>query len=358
MQPYAEPHAVPSRGGSASDTDISWHSANTAKAHQALSLFANLEASLRTAPAAGHLTRRGSAPAAHAHTPPATSRSADRSLPLSSSPPQKQRHGVGSGTGAPTSPHHGASASTTVTAQLAYTEAEISAMSPAQLRRQLRVASTVTQRLYRRAQQLQKQVEEWEGKCSAPPPQQQTTKSGVNNGGAMKVSGAHSETAAQTVRDAEQRAERLQREVTQLTLEKEALTQQLHEKRRPSQNTGHDGGTASPVHPISSPAAATVRDDNSEVTLLRDTVRQLQRRLALAEEHAQRATQIQLDAVLQHRQAGAAQGPPTVAVVNAEVQKLLELLQGQLLSNAAQQQAERARMNELFYQLERRRGLM
>ncbi|CAJ1042597.1 hypothetical protein NXY56_007011 [Leishmania guyanensis] len=81
---------------------------------------------------------------------------------------------------------------------------------------------------------------------------------------------------------------------------------------------------------------------------LRSTVRELQRRLDLSEARVEQAEQIHLDALLLHREST----PSAVALVNAEVQKLFQLMQQQLLSNAVQQQAERARMSELLYQLQ------
>ncbi|CBZ14636.1 conserved hypothetical protein [Leishmania braziliensis MHOM/BR/75/M2904] len=81
---------------------------------------------------------------------------------------------------------------------------------------------------------------------------------------------------------------------------------------------------------------------------LRSTVRELQRRLDLSEARVEQAEQIHLDALLLHREST----PSAVALVNAEVQKLFQLMQQQLLLNAVQQQAERARMSELLYQLQ------
>ncbi|CAJ1014396.1 hypothetical protein Q4I30_000276 [Leishmania utingensis] len=74
----------------------------------------------------------------------------------------------------------------------------------------------------------------------------------------------------------------------------------------------------------------------------------MQRRLDLSEARVEQAEQIHLDALLLHREST----PSAVALVNAEVQKLFQLMQQQLLSNAVQQQAERARMSELLYQLQ------
>ncbi|KAG5480053.1 hypothetical protein LSCM1_06477 [Leishmania martiniquensis] len=84
---------------------------------------------------------------------------------------------------------------------------------------------------------------------------------------------------------------------------------------------------------------------------LRDTVCQLQRRLELSEARVREALQIQLDALLLHREST----PSSVALVNAEVQKLFELMQRQLMSDAVQRQVERARMGELLCQLQSQR---
>ncbi|KAG5502722.1 hypothetical protein JIQ42_05792 [Leishmania sp. Namibia] len=84
------------------------------------------------------------------------------------------------------------------------------------------------------------------------------------------------------------------------------------------------------------------------VAYLRNTVHQLQRRLDLSEARARQAVQIQLDALLLHCEST----PSSVALVNAEVQRLFQLMQEQLLSNTVQQQLERARMSELLCQLQ------
>ncbi|KAG5506826.1 hypothetical protein GH5_06046 [Leishmania sp. Ghana 2012 LV757] len=84
------------------------------------------------------------------------------------------------------------------------------------------------------------------------------------------------------------------------------------------------------------------------VAHLRNTVHQLQRRLDLSEARARQAVQIQLDALLLHCKST----PSSVALVNAEVQRLFQLMQEQLLSNTVQQQVERARMSELLCQLQ------
>ncbi|KAL7704176.1 hypothetical protein N2W54_000066 [Lotmaria passim] len=340
MQPHLEPpSATTSRGGGASDTATTsrCHSANTAKAHQALSLFACIKANLSSASAAtasglnnnngGNTgiaaTRRGSAPAGQAHTPRATPRSADNSsLQYSSrSLTSKQRRSSSVSSTSPLSPQHAGTASassstatTTASAQpLTYTEAELSSMSPAQLRRQLRLASAVTQRLHRRTQQLQREVE------------------------ALKT--------MSTEHQLKGKQQGVQREAKEGVLTNE---QTSHVER---ERTAAVASTAS---------AAAGRDIESEMALLRDTVQQQQRRLELSEEQRQRAMQLQLDALLQHSSAadGSRPAAPTPSIVNAEVQKLFKLMQDQLVANATQQQVERARMNELFYLLERQRGLM
>lgn len=234
-------------------------------------------------------------------------------------------------------------------------------MSPAQLRRQLRVASAVTQRLHRRTRQLERDVETWRGKCAAQQPDS-------GDKGPVKSTEAH----VHAVRAAEQRADALQAQLERLANEKEALLLRLQEAQRveaaAAQAKAEDGAVKSrasttPATGTNTPAVAR-REESGQVTLLRDTVQQLQRRLDLSEQRVLRATQLQLDAVLLHRStattttaASSPPPPPSVAMVNAEVQRLFQLMQEQLQSNAAQQQAERARMNELFYQLERQRGL-
>ncbi|KPI88174.1 hypothetical protein ABL78_2751 [Leptomonas seymouri] len=379
MQSHAELHTMTTRGHSASAAEISWHSSNSAKAYQALSLFANLKANLCAAPAALHPVRHGLPLAAQAHTPTTASGTGDSDFSQSSSPPHRQQRCNSTNSTGTASPSHGAAASTTPMALPTYTEAEIASMSPAQLQRQLRVAAAITQRLYRRSQQLQKQVEEWEDKWTAQQQQQQkqTAKLGTKDDAAgVRGKAIHREAAAQALTAAEQRANNLQMELERLLLEKEALRSRLHEEKPdhsgpnslppssanpvPStQNSARhgEGSSASPQQgdPV---AAAAGGNSSSEVAILRDTVRLLQHRLDLSEERAQRATQIQLDALLQHHNVAAAQHAPTAPMVNAEVQKLFQLMQEQLAANAVLQQVERARMNELLYQLERQRGLM
>lgn len=185
-------------------------------------------------------------------------------------------------------------------------------MSPAQLRRQLRLASAVTQRLHRRTQQLQREVE------------------------ALKTMSTEH----------------------QLKGKQQGVQREAKEGVLTNEQTSHvEEGTAAVA---STASAAAGHDIESEMALLRDTVQQQQRRLELSEEHRQRAMQLQLDALLQHSSAadGSRPAAPTPSIVNAEVQKLFKLMQDQLVANATQQQVERARMNELFYLLERQRGLM
>ncbi|KAG5506503.1 hypothetical protein JKF63_06006 [Porcisia hertigi] len=123
------------------------------------------------------------------------------------------------------------------------------------------------------------------------------------------------------------------------------------------------GAVVSPPTPLNSSGAAPVNVgmdhcSNStggcnaaaedSVAYLQSTVRQLQRRLELSEAHAKQAMQIHLDTLLRHPEPT----PSTVALVNADVQRLFQLMQQQLLSNAVQQQVERARMSELICQLQ------
>jgi cell division protein FtsB len=313
--------------------------------------------------------RRGSVPAGHTHTPHTAVRSANNGVELSSSPPQGRER---RGSRVRCSSKDGTASVSA--APLTYTEAELSSMSPAQLRRQLKVASAATQRLHRRTQQLQKEVEQLKERRFELHQEGSDLNDNVER--STKTGELHTAVMAQDLRAAEERAERLQKEMQQLSLEKEALTQQLHDLQQrgdpavapsasfdanlPSGGAGVRNGqtTASPT-PQTSDATAVARDQVSELTLLRDTVRQLQGRLEASEECLQRATQLQLDALLQpHSSANSQQPSPTVTKVDAEVQQLFELMQAQLLANAAQQQVERTRMNELFYQLERQRGLM
>lgn len=235
-------------------------------------------------------------------------------------------------------------------------------MSPAQLRRQLKVAAAATQRLHRRTRHLEREVEMWKVKAVA--------QHGPPHATSEATQGGSSDASVQALKAAERRAQELQVQVEQLTLDKEALSQRVEEAKR----AAHTARQLPPTHPtVSEPATsvsnggnvlpssastAASRGSESELLLLRDTVRQLQHRLELSEGRVQRAVQVQLDAVLSRSTSAASHQPPKVAMVNAEVQRLFQLMQEQLLSNAAQQQAERARMNELFYQLERQRGLL
>lgn len=425
--------------GGASESAAGGDASYTAKAQHALSLFANLQANMRTSTlpqsseSVAHATsetralpatlHRTTAPSSHKHaldthgrltsSTPAAAPNADAAR--FSSLHSLQR--VGSSGRA----DDGAGLQT-------YTDAELESLSPLQLRQQLRVAAAVTQRLHQRSRRLENEVDAWTHKYA----ELEAKAAGVRDTGgkegsakereapsASRLNGAHfcrptvfpstSKAAAPATASAEVAAaqsRQLETEVRRLEAHKEELTRRLYAAEKTVRELREElrvAGAASPVtaSPASSPLGAvnatncegapdksrseawksgataappaqvppSQRDAETKservdrcsdgtadgdaagdksVTHLRDTVRQLQRRLDLSETRAREAMQIQLDAVLLHREST----PSAVALVNVEVQKLFQLMQQQLLSNAVQHQAERARMNELLYRLQ------
>ncbi|CAG9573214.1 conserved hypothetical protein [Leishmania major strain Friedlin] len=411
----------------------------TAKAQHALSLFANLQANMRTS-----ASLQSSEPAAHATSETrASSATAHHTTASSSHKHARDTHGRLTSSTPAATPNAGAARFSSLhslqrvdnsdraddaAALPTYTDAELESLSPLQLRQQLRVAAAVTQRLHQRSRRLESEVETWTHKYA----ELEAKAAGMRDAGgkegstnerqapsASRLNGAHScrptavssasKAAAPATASAEgaaPHARQLETEVRRLEAHKRELTRRLYAAEQTIQKLREElriAAAASPAttRPASSPPAAvnattceSARDKSrpeawkggaaaappaqvppsrrdaepkgervdrrsngtgegdaageNSVAHLRDTVRQLQRRLDLSEARAREAMQVHLDAVLLHREST----PSAVALVNAEVHKLFQLMQQQLLSNAVQHQAERARMNELLYQLQ------
>ncbi|AYU78425.1 hypothetical protein LdCL_200019100 [Leishmania donovani] len=411
----------------------------TAKAQHALSLFANLQANMRTS-----ASPQSSEPAAHSTSETrASSATAHRTTAPSSHKHALDTHGRLTSSTPAATPNAGAARFSSLhslqrvdssdraddaAALQTYTDAEIESLSPLQLRQQLRVAAAVTQRLRQRSRRLESEVEAWthkyaeleakaagvrdaDGEEGSAKERQAPSASRLNGDHSCRptVVSSASKAAAPATPSAEGAAahsRQLETEVRRLEAHKEELTRRLYAAEKTVRELREElrvAAAASPAttHSASSPPAAvnattcenapdksrpetwksgaaaappaqappswrdaetkgermdrcsngTVEGDaagENSVAHLRDTVRQLQRRLDLSEARAREAIQVHLDAVLLHREST----PSAVALVNAEVHKLFQLMQQQLLSNAVQHQAERARMNELLYHLQ------
>ncbi|GET88200.1 hypothetical protein, conserved [Leishmania tarentolae] len=420
--------------GGASESAVGGDAPYTAKAQHALTLFAHLQANMRTStpppPSELKAQETAGARAASATLHRTTDVSSHKHLlnthsPLNSSTPAAIR----SVDAARLSSQHGLqriSSSGKVdegAALQVYTDSELESLTPVQLRHQLRVAAAVTHRLHQRSRRLENEVNAWKHKYS----ELEAKVMGVRDAGgkegiakdrsapsAPEPDGAHSSrptvtssasqvttpaTASEEVAAA--RLRQLEAEVKRLKAHKEGLAKRLYAAEKTAQELKEGlcvGAAASPAasSPSSSPlgaAHATARESDPDehqpeacksgaeaappsqrdaepeseksggcrdgtargdaagedsVTHLRDTVRQLQRRLDLSEARTREAMQVHLDAVLLHCQST----PSAVALVNTEVQKLFQLMQQQILLNAVQHEAERARMNELLYQLQ------
>jgi len=385
---YVDSRTGVQRSVSSTSTSIS----NATKVHRALHLFESLKSTFSDATSTGiHTTpplqsQKSSTPAPDTSTSAITITGAAAAATANSTPLPRPLLG-----GSPTADEEMkavmSSNGDTLLLNHTYTESELLGMTKAELARQLRVVMAVSRRLLQRNQKLAAELQRGSGEKERASSQQQHNPSsslGSCQPPLSQMAPAEeiistvpcaspspltmpllstadlSPEATQPAGDVNSQVAALEAEVLRLGRHKERLTARLYKAEKEVRRLK----TASGSHPedpllVTSPPPPLERAKNSSChqpsglcTVLRDQIKTMEYRLTQSEERAGKAMQLQLDALLSYSGSGSSDAAVSKSLVDQEVQRLFQLLQQQLVTEAAMHQTERARLNELLYLME------
>lgn len=279
-----------------------------------------------------------------------------------------------------------------------YTESELQGMSKTEVARQLRVVMAISRRLLHKNQKLSAEAQRRNGESAAsltelkPPQHHSNPSSSLNSNQILSQTTATAESvqskpcdlssplrpsggmeanqpseaaaaeSAPSVEEMKSQIAALEAEVRRLGRHKERLTARLYkaEKDIRKLKAAKTVPLADPPPAMSSPPSLPPPDCTHEnprrlsselCVVLKDQIKTLEYRLAESEARAEKATQLQLHALLSHDGCGGVNEDlgSTASLVDEQVQQLLQLLQKQLITDAVAYQTERARLSELLY---------